>query len=223
MATKTDAVIEKKRRQIAADYTRQGYRITQPGAATLPPFLRDCRPDLIAEREDDHVAIEIKPNPTLRGSNDLTELASRIQGQPGWRLELFALGTEAADVSVLSTPDWLEHMLRRPGRFADPSQEQFYVIYLFEVLVYLLSGMATLNKVKLTGKSARRVAQELAFVGVIDQDALDRIEASLDRRDKLMHRQLTDRSPEDQAAELTALCRDIYARYVGDPSLPARG
>ena len=222
MATRSDAVVEKKRRQVAAGYTQQGYRVMQPGAATTPSFLRDCQPDLIAEREDDHVVIEIKPTSALKGSNDLTELAARIAGQPGWRLELVALGKDGSDAAVLSTPGWLEQMLRRPDTFADSSLARFYVVYLFEVLDYLINGMAILNKIRVRGKSAQRVAHELAFAGVIEQDVLDRIEVSLVWRNNLMNRQASDRSPEDQAAEITALCREIYARHVVGSSLPER-
>jgi hypothetical protein len=222
MATRSDAVVAKKRKQVAAGYARRGYRVMQPGAGTVPSFLRDCQPDLIAEKEDDHVVIEIKPTSALKGSNDLTELAARIAGQPGWRLELVALGREGTDAAILSTPDWLEQMLQRPQTFADPSLDRFYVGYLFEVLEYLINGVASLNKIRSRGKSAQRVAHELAFAGTIEQDVLDRVEVSLGWRDNLMQRQPIDRSPQDQAAEITALCRDIYARYVGDSSSPGR-
>ena len=222
MATRSDAVVAKKRRQVAAGYAQQGYRVVEPGADTIPPFLRDCQPDLIAEREDDHVVVEIKQASALKGSNDLTELAARIAGQPGWRLELIALGGDGSDAAILSTPHWLEQMLNRPQGFADRSVDRFYVVYLFQVLDYLLNGVAILNKTKVRGKSGQRVAHELAFAGVIEQDVLDRIEVSLDWRDDLMRGQPADRSPEDQAKEITALCRDIYTRYVGDPGQSAR-
>ena len=123
---------------------------------------------------------------------------------------------------MLSTPDWLEQMLRRPQRFVDTSVDRYYVVYLFQVLDYLLAGVGILNKTKVRGKSSQRIAHELVFAGVIEQDVLDRIEASLDWRDDLMHGQPIDRSPEDQAQEITALCRDIYTRYVGDPAQAAR-
>jgi hypothetical protein len=88
MGMLSDTVIEKKRRRVAANYRRQGYQVTLPkDPATLPSFLRDCHPDLIAEREDDHVVIEIKPSRALKGSNDLQDLAARVAAQPGWRLE----------------------------------------------------------------------------------------------------------------------------------------
>lgn len=220
MATRSDAIIEKKRRQVAADYERQGYRVVERGAGAIPSFLRGCQPDLIAERDDDHVAIEIKPAPALKGSNDLTELAARIAGQPGWRFELVALGSEGSDAAVLSSPGWLEQMLGQPHILADSSVAPFHVVYLFQVLEYLIGGVAILNKIRVRGKSVQRVAHELAFAGVIEQDVLDRIEVSRVWRNNLMHRQASDRSPEDQVAEITALCRDIHARYIVASSLP---
>lgn len=220
MAIRSDAVVEKKRRQIAAGYAQQGYRVMQPGAGTIPSFLRDCQPDLIAERDDDHVVIEIKPASALKGSNDLTELAARIAGQPGWRLELVALGREGPDAAKLFSPDWLEQMLKQPQTSAEPSL--YRVVYLSQILEYLINGAAVLNKVRVRGKSAQRVAHELAFAGVIEQDVLDRIEASLVWRNNLLHQQPPERSLEGQASEITALCRDIYARYVSDSPPPGR-
>src|SRR5690349_14437535 len=89
MATACLSPSERTSRRVAASYRKQGYRVVVPVAPdALPVFLRDCQPDLIAERDDDHVVVESKPAGTLKGANDLVDLAERVAAQPGWRLEL---------------------------------------------------------------------------------------------------------------------------------------
>lgn len=215
MTMPTDTVIEKKRRRVAADYRRQGYRVTQPEVgSTVPPFLHDCRPDLIAERDDDRVVIEIKRSDKLRGSNDLEELAARVTAQPGWRLELIALGTDGDEAEIVSRPDWLENMLRRPDLAGDPGHAYFHVVYLGQVLEFLIRGVALLNRIETRDKRATRIARELVFQGVLGQPTLDRIEGALAYRNTLLHEWGPPRHQTEQVAEMTALCRDIYAECL---------
>jgi len=179
MATQSDAAVEQRRKRVAAEYHRQGYRVIRPDAlAPLPSFLGDCRPDLIAEKGDDHVVIEIKPGRALKGSNELKELAARVAGQPGWRFELVALGNEAEEAATVSQPGWLETMLHAADRGAGNAPDVLRFGYLYEVLGYLLRGIASLNHIRARDKSPERIARELAFAGVVDQDMLDRIEAA---------------------------------------------
>src|SRR6185437_499868 len=113
-------------------------------------------PDLVAEREDDHVVVAIKPSRALKGSNDLTELAARVAGQPGWRLELFALGGEEPG---LPSPEWLDTLL-----LAQSGQENggaFRSLYLVQVLAFLVRGTAAQNKLPVRDKSPERIAREL--------------------------------------------------------------
>jgi hypothetical protein len=213
MSAQSDTAVEKRREQIADDYRHRGYRVVRPDdAGTLPSFLRDHHPDLIAERADDRVIIEIRYARALKGSNELKELAARVAGQPGWRLELIALSSEGDDAAPLRDPDWLESMLKRPNIVSDPTVQ---VVYLIEVLSYLVRRLASLNKIKIGDKSTQRIARELAFAGVLPQELLDRIEDTLEQRNRLMRRLPPDsRSPTDQADDIIALCREIRTEYM---------
>jgi len=221
MSAQSDTTVERKRKEIARQYRHQGYRVTWPSAAgALPHFLRDYHPDLIAEREDDRVIVEIKPARALKGSNELKELAAKVADQPGWRLELIALPSEQDDVAPLREPDWLESMLEGSGVASDSTVR---VVYLIEVLSYLVRGLASVNKIKLGAKSTRRIARELVFAGVLSQELLDRIEDALERRNRLMHRLLSDsRSLADQADNIIALCRELRTQCMHDAPQSAR-
>ncbi|MBV8613825.1 MAG: hypothetical protein JOY66_08645 [Acetobacteraceae bacterium] len=221
MPAQSDTAIEKSRKEVAREYRRQKYRVIQPGAAVaLPAFLLDYHPDLIAERDDDRVVIIIKPAHALEGSNELKELAARVADQPGWRLELIALASEGDDAAPLREPDWLESMLEKPGIASDSTVQ---VVYLTEVLSYLVRGLASLNKIKIRDKSTQRIARELTFAGVLPQELLDRVEDALERRNRLVHLLPPDSgSPTDQADDIIALCREIRTEYMHDALQSAR-
>ena len=209
MGTQTDIKVDRRLRQIASSYRKQGYRVIVPaGADALPPFLHDCHPDVIAEKEGDRVVIEVKASRALKGSNDLVELADKVAAEAGWRLELVTVGTDP-DYADLLAPDWLERMLRA----AAPGTEITYrCIYLGEVLSYLIRGFAAVNNIRIRDKTTLHLARELVYRGVLDQDTLDRIEDAIDWQDRLMRRMPPTRSAVEQAAETEQLCRDIYAQ-----------
>jgi hypothetical protein len=208
----TDAVIEQKRKRVAADYRRQGYRVSWPnGDVPIPSFLHDCHPDLIAERDDDHVVIDIKRSNRLRGSNDMKELAARIAAQPGWRFELVTLGSDGDEAEVVSRPDWLEAMLRQ---HADAGPTIFRVLYLGQVLDFLVRGAAILNGMHVREKTVTGIAHELVFSGVMQQQTLDRIELVLDYRKRLMYGPVAQPPQTEEVTDITELCRRVYAECV---------
>jgi hypothetical protein len=181
--------------------------VTAPSVAeALPPFLHDCHPDLIAEKEGDRVVIEIKPSHALKGANDLIELADRVAAEPGWRLELVTVASEPDNRDLLA-PDWLERMLLAPSA---GTEIVYRCIYLGQVLAYLIQGMALGNNIRVRDKTERHLARELVYAGALDQDLLDRIEGALAWRDQVMHRMPVSRSATQQAAELEQLCRDLH-------------
>jgi REase_AHJR-like len=210
MGTHTGTDIDRRRRQIAASYRKQGYRVTAPTeAGSLPAFLSDCHPDLIAEKNDDRVVIEVKPARALKGTNDLVKLAERVAAEPGWRLELVALTSQDDDDALLLAPDWFGQMLQPVAPGGD---DVTGAIYLVEVLTYLLRAIARRNALRLRDKSAERVAHELAFAGVIDETYLARIKDILAWRNGFMHGRPVSPSPAEQTSVIKKLCRDLHAQ-----------
>jgi hypothetical protein len=198
-------------RRLAASYRKLGYQVAAPPAPeALPEFLRDCHPDMIAEKDDDHVVVEIKAAGTLKGANDLVDLAERVAGQSGWRLELVTFRDPDADRkhdAGLGSPAWLSQMLHAPG------EDTLNNVYRLEVLSFLLRGLALQADIRPAGKPEQTLARELAFAGWIDECLLARIEAVFSWRNDLMHRRApTSPTSVEQVAHLAELCHDVLAQ-----------
>ena len=61
-------------------------------ATSLPEFLRGFSPDLVVRKEGDCAVVVIKTREEVIGSNEIVEMAARVDAQPGWRLEFVSLG-----------------------------------------------------------------------------------------------------------------------------------
>ena len=75
--------------KIAEDYQRRGYVVTvAPQTASMPFYLGNCRPDILAVKGRERLLIDVK----LEGVRDVgacLRLAKEVQKKTGWRL-LFA-------------------------------------------------------------------------------------------------------------------------------------
>jgi hypothetical protein len=75
--------------QIANRYRKAGYRVSQePTAKARPKFLGTLVPDLIAKKDDERIIIEVKHLDSAKNKSQLGKIASLVESQPGWRLEL---------------------------------------------------------------------------------------------------------------------------------------
>jgi len=196
---------DRTRRRVAASYRRQGYSVVAaPTADVLPKFLLDCHPAVIAERGDDRVVVQIKPAGSLKGANDLVDLAQRVTAQPGWRLELITYKDKNPDATLIS-PQWLQQTLK-------PSNEALTCAYRLEVLGFLLRGLALRADKSVRNKTPTAIARELAFEGIIEGSLVDRIDDAYQWQADLLRGHLPSSAAAEQAVALESICRDLFAQ-----------
>jgi hypothetical protein len=206
MATATQTAYQRTRRRIAATYRKGGYHVAVPSASNaVPTFLQGYSPDLIAEKDDDRVVIEIKAIGSLKGANDLVELAERVHSQPGWRLELVTFKAPDPDATIAS-PDWLNRMLQ------PPKDDRFNCFYRLEVLGFLIRSVALQLNLKVSGQAESAIGHQLAFEGVIEPALASRIDDAFRWKANLLRGHTHSPSAAEQAVELENLCRDILAQ-----------
>jgi uncharacterized protein YutE (UPF0331/DUF86 family) len=100
MATQTASLERERLLQLAEEYRNKGYEVSfLPNPEDLPDFLRAYRPDMIAQREDESVIVEVKSRRSLNSSSGqyLQNLAKSVEQHPGWRFELVMTNPEDAE------------------------------------------------------------------------------------------------------------------------------
>jgi hypothetical protein len=200
----------KTRRNAARKYRKLGYTVVElPAEGEMPSFLRGFAPDLIATSDDDKLVLEIKRAADLKGSNEIKELAAVIDRQAGWRFELMSLGIGPWDV-VVPSEEKLERLIARGVALRDAGADDVAVIFLVSLLEELIRDIGLQHGLKGYRESTRSIIRELAFRGIVGNDAVDALDAGWDRRNRIVHGSDAGRTASgDDIAALMAACREL--------------
>jgi hypothetical protein len=89
-------------RAIAEEYRSRGYEeIEQPSPEQLPEFLAGYHPDVLVQKGDEAIIVEVKSRSSLTKDPRIRELARLVQAEPHWNFELVVVGEE----EQLSAPE----------------------------------------------------------------------------------------------------------------------
>ena len=84
--------------KVAEDYRRRGYDVQiRPSGPSLPEFLAEYQPDLIARSPAESVVIEVKVGTRTSVAERFREVAERVNRQPGWRFSLVFVSPDQPD------------------------------------------------------------------------------------------------------------------------------
>ena len=192
---------------VARRYKSLGYDVVEhPAPDRLPSFLWGVTPDIVAQSESDNVIIEVKRHASLKGSNDLVNLADRISGHPNWRLELVVLGDRESDQSANSEVNF-SHLLEKVKLASSIKLFDVAHVYLTAILVGTAYGIARRYGVKVRHKVDRALLEDLGFHGILPQDVVEASLAALSVRNSVAHAsgEMASVSEEDVEA-LVRLC-----------------
>lgn len=88
-ASRYERLLDAARQQ----YESQGYDVSaRPKPAALPPSLQGYQFDLLAERQDKHILVEVKTNNKVQQVDNLDEIRKAIEELPNWQFHLFVPG-----------------------------------------------------------------------------------------------------------------------------------
>ena len=72
-------------KRIAREYRLLGYDVVEhPTSDGLPEFMVGAISDIVARSASDNVVIEVKRHGSLKGSNDLVNIAERVSKHLSW-------------------------------------------------------------------------------------------------------------------------------------------
>jgi hypothetical protein len=202
----------RNRQTAARQYRKLGYEVVEcPSGDQLPPFLRGFSPDLIATSEADHVVLEIKRAADLKGSNELKELAAAVDQHAGWRFELIALGQSPRDV-VPPSEMTLDRLTERALALYDAGLPDAALIYAASVLEELIRDAGAQHRIKGKLHATRAIVRDLAFRGVVGEEAVNALDRAWDQRNRIVHGSASDQNLDRAAVvELIRACREVQA------------
>ena len=200
-------------RRLAREYRDRGYEVMDASdASAFPPFLHDFHPDLVATRPDDRVVVEIKQAGSLKGSNKLTALARRVAQEDGWRLEVVTVAPDQSSLPTPTTRDRFEELGERIHLAFDRGLPEAAFLSAVSVLDELIRDLAAQSGIRQRERSARLLARELAFRGLLGEEEVKALDDALSRRNGLVHadRGMTPPTRADLDGVLT-LCRALQS------------
>ena len=182
-----------KRTAVARQYRREGYRVAVPDRGDpVPSFLDGTTPDLVAERDDDRVAVMVKRADRIAGSNELVTLAERIEGRLGWRFELISV---APPVEVELVEDGALDVI---GQLVAQGSLRAAFLLRFAEMENILAFIAVAAGERLA-PDVVGMAGDLVRSGALSGEALIAVRAAVGLRNAIVHGVAT--SPDRDAVE----------------------
>lgn len=150
--------------ELVHQYRRNGYEVRRD--ASLPPPLESFRADLIVERDDEMIVVEVKDSTRITKDSErrLSELAATINALPGWTFELvtFAPPPDRSSGGASHIHAWL-----RQAREVAP------ISRLASILVASTAIEATLRHLDLSSAEDDRPARGINAPGLIRRLQVD--------------------------------------------------
>lgn len=209
-----DAVVE--------DLIGQGFEIRlNPSSESLPAFFEHFRPELIARRGEESVAVVVRTGAESIPIDRLTKLAFRASEEPGWRL-LLATGRENGEAvgieagGLIDTDQIRDRVARSDALRAAGEMEASFVL-LWTVFEALARRRAEMTLGRIEGLTISVMTKHLYSLGEIDIPQFDEAIALLPVRNRLVHGFAVDDLP--RALEsLRSLVAGLIADWATAPT-----
>ena len=178
--------------QVAQDYRRRGYDvILAPTPERRPPFLGHLVPDLIAQRGDENIVIEVKRVRTPRLPRSLRALLEALRTQPDWRLRLVYVGPEGEletfEMPTLTAQE-AQEQIESSRRMYDSGEQAAAVLKLWSVLEAVGRKRLTEVQHEDVGPMAPvAFLKELTSFGLIEQHEYVELRSILELRNAAAH------------------------------------
>jgi uncharacterized protein YutE (UPF0331/DUF86 family) len=196
-------------------YEREGYSFyTYPPRDLLPKFLGNYRPDAIALRNDDRIAIEIKDRASGQSQTRLAEIAQLFQGQQEWHFRVFSIDDFGRDPNIgIYGVDEIEKALLEVEHLAGAGQLRAAFVLAWAALeAATRAALAGEPHAKMRPISSDQIGEMLAGNGLIEQGAA-KILRDLSRvRNALVHGDLGIEVDDHSIDALTTISRSLLGQ-----------
>jgi transcriptional regulator with AAA-type ATPase domain len=178
--------------EVAREYTNKGYKVAvRPRGLSLPQFLRDFEPDIVAEKQGDRVVIEVKSQESLRKTSKITSLASAIETQPKWRLELVVTnprrGLDVETATVILSSNEIVERLQSAEKLLEIGQLTAAFLFAWIVLEAKMRRILQLERRASEEMSSIGTLKTVYSLGHIDRDGYDFLSSCYNKRSQFLH------------------------------------
>lgn len=178
--------------RVAAGYEAWGYRITyEPASEQLPPTIAGYRPDFLAEREGEHIVVEVRREPGVADEERYRELAESVRDIPGWRLDLVVVGSSdtlplTAGLPVLPARG-AERRYEEARQLAEDGHEDAALLIAWSATEAALRLLAERNAVPVQRSNTPRLLKQLVSLGVLGRSQYDVLWSLYQQRNAVAH------------------------------------
>ena len=193
MTTSYETLERRRLLRAASDYRKKGYCVTlDPEGSDLPAFLGGLRPDMIAQRSDENIVIEVRSRATLRdGEPNLVDLAKAVEAQPDWRLDLIVTNPRHAPDEPLDGEEPSAVDIR--GRIGvarellDEGHDEAAALLAWSAVEAALRELARREALALNGRQPEFVIEQLYSVGLLGKEDYSLLLNALSERNLIAH------------------------------------
>lgn len=200
--------------QLRSRFEDQGFAFEPyPDAAQLPDFMAKYRPDAIARKGEQNVAIEVKVRQTSSAEPNLDWIRKLFDGHPDWQLRVVFMGDDPqrAVTIAAATPAMVQDHIAKARALLDQKQRRaaFFEAWSSLEAAFRSSDGAQAGRLHTPGT----IVQSLAMNGRITPETETQVRDLIGLRDRIVHGDL-QAEPTDDQVDLVLSASDAALRPI---------
>lgn len=222
MTTSTENLERERLLKLAEEYRAKGYQVLfQPNPEELPDFLQGYRPDVIMQRGEEVVIVEVKSRASLNSpsSQYLRGLAQAVEQHPGWRLELVVTNPDDTLDSQKSEGTLQEHEIKSRLPVAKQLSEQHpesAILYVWSLVEATLRLVAEKEGLSLRKFDSLYLVKQLTTEGVISRSEYQLLMNALSFRNAIAHGFKTTQITQNSLDKVIEVTEQLLQALHGD-------
>jgi hypothetical protein len=193
MSGMTRTLHDSKVRELADRYEAEGFRvIVEPGSEVLPFELGNYHPDLVAQKQDEHVIVEVKEEGDPVSVERFRDIAEEIRRHPGWRFLLVTTndlesGSLGGMIGELSSWQEATERVARAERLLDQGNSDAAFFLIWSAFEAILRRHAESVALPIDRLPTLALLKHLYSQGELSIPQYDRAMAARQLRNRLAH------------------------------------
>jgi hypothetical protein len=213
--------------RVANDLRQKGYNVvTEPSVSELPDFLREYRPDIIANGKDESLVVQVNDLLSSTEQERVRAIARRVENRPGWRFLLVSPHPYRSAVfqedEPLLEPAGVRDLLSEARAVAEHGLGRAALVMAWAGLEAAMRVAAQRHEISVERSDSWTLMRELVSEGVLGRDSYQHLTELFRLRSAFAHGMQPVDLPaginlEEAAASLITVAEDLMKETPGGP------